>query len=105
MAELENRLRKLRDRKCEVDISNRNLEIIVDTESSLRQQKDNAEAEAVRAVNSDLKEHITRLETGLRVRGKNSDEPRRLTGDLTAKYQSASQKFKDYLFEAEESRD
>ena len=44
MAELENRLRKLRDRKCELEVSNRNLEIIVDTENQLRSQKDNAEA-------------------------------------------------------------
>lgn len=68
MAELENRLRKLRDRKCELDVSNRNLEIIVDTETQLRSQKDNAEAQAVRAVNSDLKEHISRLENALRIR-------------------------------------
>ncbi len=58
MANLEDQLRRLWDRKCELEIVNRNLEIIVDTEQSLRKTKDTAETQAVRAVNSDLKDHV-----------------------------------------------
>ena len=36
MADMEDKLRKLRDRKNELDIDNRNLEMIVNTESGLR---------------------------------------------------------------------
>ena len=59
----------------------------------MRSQKESAEAEAVRSVNSDLKEHINRLESSLRLGGKYSDEPRRLVGDLTAKFEKATEKF------------
>jgi hypothetical protein len=59
MANLEDQLRKLRDRKCELEILNRNLEMIVDTEASLRKAKETAESQAVRAVNTDLKDHIS----------------------------------------------
>ena len=58
----------------------------------------------MRAVNSDLKEHISRLENALRLKNHSSNEPRRLIGDLTAKYERATEKFKDYLAEAEESK-
>lgn len=43
MANLEDQLWWLRDRKCELEILNRNLEIIVDTEQSLWKAKDTAE--------------------------------------------------------------
>ena len=65
MANLEDDLRKLRDRKNELEITNRNLELLVDTEGALRRQKDTAEGQAVRAVNTDLKDHISRLEQSL----------------------------------------
>lgn len=61
MANLEDQLWKLRDRKCELEIKNWNLEMIVDTEASLRKAKETAESQAVRAVNTDLKDHINWL--------------------------------------------
>lgn len=44
MANLEDQLRKLRDWKCELEILNRNLEMIVDTEASLWKAKETAES-------------------------------------------------------------
>lgn len=62
MANLEDQLRRLWDWKCELEILNRNMEIIVDTEQSLWKAKDTAERQAVWAVNADLKDHINWLQ-------------------------------------------
>jgi hypothetical protein len=39
--------------------------MIVDTEASLRKAKETAESHAVKAVNTDLKDHINRLQQSL----------------------------------------
>ncbi len=59
----------------------------MDTESSLRRAKDNAEGQAARSVNQDLKDHVARLNQGLqRSTAPVNDESRRLMGDLVSKY-------------------
>lgn len=105
MADMEDKLRKLRDRKNELDIDNRNLEMIVNTESGLRQTKNTAEASAVRAVNDDLKDHIARLQQSMNLYIPQSEDSRRLQSALNNKYESASQKFEKYLRDSEAARD
>lgn len=51
MGDLEDKLRNLRDNLSEAQLENKNLQLIVDTESSLRDAKATAEITAVRAVN------------------------------------------------------
>lgn len=70
MATLEDKLRKLWDQKNEIDIQNRKLEminmhILGDSDSSMRRAKEQAETQAVRAVNADLKNHIAWLQSSM----------------------------------------
>jgi len=58
---LEDTLRKLKDQISEVEIENKNLQLIAETEQSIQDAKDRAEADAINAVNRDLKELVSRL--------------------------------------------
>ena len=59
--DLEDTLRKLKDQISEIEIENKNLQLIAETEQSIQDAKDRAEEDAVKAVNRDLKELVDRL--------------------------------------------
>lgn len=110
MATLEDKLWRLRDQKNEIDIQNRKLEminmhILGDSETSMRKAKEQAESQAVRAVNTDLKNHIARLQQSMPRSGAGSGEARGLMKQLNEKYEKATDRFGEYLSEAEQSRD
>lgn len=58
IADLEDSLRKLNDQLSNLVLDNKNLQLVVDTESSLRSAKANAEVISVTSVNKDLKTQV-----------------------------------------------
>lgn len=58
LADLEDSLRRLKDQLSNITLDNKNLQLVVDTESALRTAKANAEVQSVTSVNKDLKGQV-----------------------------------------------
>ena len=67
-----------------------NLHILGDSENSMRRAKEQAETQAVRAVNTDLKNHISRLQQSMPRGASGTGETRGLMKQLNEKYERAT---------------
>ena len=104
VADLEDTLRKLKDQLSEVQLDNKNLQLIVDTEGALREAKAQAETSAVKTVNQDLRAQIQRLETEMNEERSMKDSSKRVLDDLEKKFEKASKHFEALLKEAEDGK-
>jgi DNA repair exonuclease SbcCD ATPase subunit len=100
MADLEDALRKVRDQLAETELENQNLTTIVDAVKDIQSSQKNAEENAVRTVNLDLKDQVTKLEHELEFTGGPADTHNIKYG-LEEKYKSAKTDFGNFITEAE----
>lgn len=100
MADLEDGLRKIRDQLAETELENQNLQTIVDSFQDIQSDQKNAEMNAVRTVNLDLKDQIAKLEHELDFVGGATDTHNIKYG-LEEKFKSAKTDFSNFITEAE----
>ena len=100
MADLEDELRKVRDQLAETELENQNLQTIVDAVKDIQASQKDAEMNAVRTVNIDLKDQIQKLEHELEFTGGPSDTHNIKYG-LEEKYKVAKSDFNNFINEAE----
>ncbi|CAI2359474.1 unnamed protein product [Moneuplotes crassus] len=105
LANKEHPLRQLQDQIAVLGLDNKNLQLIIDTEAALREAKANAETNAVRFVNTDLKDQVQRIENDIVDEKNKKDEAKRIFDELQAKNKDAQKVFEDLLSEAEKKRD
>lgn len=103
MADLEDALRKVRDQLAETELENQNFQTIVDAFQDIQNDQRNAELNAVRTVNLDLKDQVSKLEHELDFAGGASDTHNIKYG-LEEKYKSAKSDFGNFISEAEEGK-
>lgn len=100
MADLEDALRKVRDELAETELQNQNLQTIVEAVKDIQNSQRNAEENAVRTINLDLKDQIAKLEHELEFQGGATDTHNIKYG-LEEKYKSAKTDFNNFISEAE----
>ena len=105
LANKEHPLRVLQDQLAVLGLENKNLQLVIDTETALREAKANAEVSALRTVNTDLKDQVSRVETDILDEKSKKTDAKRILDDLTAKHQEAEKAFKALLADAEKRRD
>ncbi|CAI2362759.1 unnamed protein product [Moneuplotes crassus] len=103
MADLEDALRKVRDQLAETELENQNFQTIIDAFEDIQNQQRSAEMNAVRTVNTDLKDQIAKLEHELNFAGGATDTLNMKFG-LEEKYSSAKGDFENFISEAEEGK-
>lgn len=103
MADLEDALRKVRDQLAETELENQNLQTIVDAVKDIQNSQKSAEENAVRTVNLDLKDQITKLEHELEFTGGPADTHNIKYG-LEEKFKSAKTDFNNFISEAEDGK-
>jgi chromosome segregation ATPase len=103
MADLEDALRKVRDQLAETELENQNFQTIVNAFEDIMSDQKNAEMNAVRTINMDLKDQITKLESELDFAGGVTDTHNIKFG-LEEKYKSAKSDFSNFINEAEEGK-
>ena len=101
ITDLEDTLRRLKDQLSNSNLENKNLQLVVDTESALRGAKATAEVTAVSTVNSDLKDQVDRIDLDIKEETEKKEEASRILQDLTTKHEDAKKSFEDLLKEAE----
>ena len=104
LGELEDTLRKLKDQISEIEIENKNLQLIAETEQSVQDAKNRAEADAVNAVNKDLKELVTRLSTDAEKDISFKEVSERIKKDVENNYKQSESDFNRFLKQAEMAR-
>ena len=103
MADLEDTLRKLRDQLAETELENQNFQTIIDSFQDIQNEQRNAEMNAVKTVNVDLKDQISKLEHELNfVTG--ASDTHNIKFGLEEKYKSAKGDFGNFISEAEEGK-
>jgi chromosome segregation ATPase len=105
LANKEHPLRVLHDQVAVLGLENKNLQLVIDTEAALREAKANAETNAVRTVNTDLKDQVNRIETDILDERTKKNDAKRILDDLTNKHSEAEKAFKQLLVDAEKRRD
>jgi len=103
MADLEDALRKVRDQLAETELENQNLQTIVDAVKDIQSNQRNAEENALRTINLDLKDQIAKLEHELEFTGGPADTQNIKYG-LEEKYKSAKTDFNNFINEAEDGK-
>ncbi|CAI2359822.1 unnamed protein product [Moneuplotes crassus] len=103
MADLEDALRKVRDELAETELENQNFQTIINAFEDIQGQQRDAEMNAVRTVNTDLKDQISKLEHELNFAGGATDTLNMKFG-LEEKYSSAKGDFENFISEAEEGK-
>ena len=104
LGDLEDTLWRLRDNFSNVTLENKNLQLVVDTESALKDAKATAETQAVTTVNRDLTEQSERLDRDITDETAKKGEAKRILDDLTAKHLAATQEFEKTLKDAEQEK-
>jgi len=104
LVDLEDTLRRLRDQFSNVTLENKNLQLVVDTESALKDAKATAETQAVTTVNRDLTEQSDRLDRTIEEENDKKGEAKRILDDLTAKHEAATKEFEKTIKEAEKEK-
>lgn len=100
IADYEDALRKARDQISETELENENFQSIVDAVKDIQLNQKNAEMNALRTINLDLKDQISRLEHELEfVNG--PAETHNIRYGLDEKYKRASTDFNNFVNEAE----
>lgn len=82
IADKENPLRHLENDVALLNLDNKNLQQVIDTEAALKDAKAQAEVVAVKAVNSDLKNQTGRLENDIHEEKAKKEEAYRILDDL-----------------------
>lgn len=104
LADLGDTLRKLRYQLSNVTLENKSLQLVVDTEASLRDAKAKSEITAVTTVNVDLKDQVNRVEKNLSEEGEKKGEANRVLKDLTSKHNNAKDNFDNLLNTSESEK-
>lgn len=99
--ELEDTLRKLKDQISEAMIENKNLELVIETENSIQDAKQRAEADAINAVNRDLKELVGRLAADAETDISYKDVAEKLKGEVEADLRKSKHDYDAYLNNAQ----
>jgi chromosome segregation ATPase len=102
--DLEDTLRKLKDQISEVEIENKNLQLIAETEQSIQDAKDRAEADAITAVNRDLKELVSRLSADSEADISYQEVSERIKADVERNYNQSQDDFNRFLQQSEAGR-
>lgn len=102
--DLEDTLRKLKDNISELEIENKNLQLIAETEQSIQDAKNRAEADAVNAVNKDLKELVGRLAADSEKDISFKEASERIKLDVMSNYRQSENDFNNFLKQAEIAR-
>ena len=105
LADKEHPLRVLQNQVAVLGLENKNLQLVIDTEAALREAKANAETNAVRTVNTDLKEQVNRIETDIIDERAKKGEAKRILDELTSQHQDAEKQLKQTLSDVEKRRD
>jgi len=105
LANKEHPLRELQNQVSVLGLENKNLQLVIDTEAALRDAKAHAETNAVRSVNTDLKDQVSRIETDISDERNKKEEAKRILEELTSKHKEAEETFKQLLTDAENRRD
>jgi chromosome segregation ATPase len=103
MADLEDGLRKVRDQLAETELENQNFQTIIGAFENIQSDQKNAEMNAVRTVNMDLKDQIGKLEQDIDFAGGASDTHNIKFG-LEERYKSAKGDFGNFITEAESGK-
>lgn len=104
LGQLEDTLRKLKDQISEIEIENKNLQLIAETEQSIQDAKNRAEADAVNAVNKDLKDLVARLSTDAEKDISFQEVSERIKKDVENNYKQSDSEFNRFLKQAEMAR-
>lgn len=91
-------------RMSEVEIENKNLQLIAETEQSIQDAKDRAEADAITAVNRDLKDLISRLIADSEADISYQEVSDRINEALKATYKQSQMDLDAFLKQAELAR-
>ena len=102
--DLEDTLRRLKDQINEVEIENKNLNLIAETEQSIQDAKNRAEADAVNAVNRDLKELVGGLAADAEKDISYADVAERIKIDVEQNYRQSEGDFNKFLKQADMAR-
>ena len=105
LANKEHPLRQLLDQVAVLGLDNKNLQLVIDTEAALRDAKAHAETNAVRSVNTDLKDQVNRIDTDILDEKTKKNEAKRILDELIAQHKEAQKFFEGLLKEAESGRD
>lgn len=100
IADIEDALRKARDQISETELENENFQSIVDAVKDIQLNQKNAEMNALRTINLDLKDQISRLEHELDF-ANGPAETHNIRYGLDEKFKSAKTDFNNYVNEAE----
>lgn len=101
IADLEAPLRQLQNEVTDLNLDNKNLQLVIDTEAALREAKAQAELSAVTITNVDLKNHSDRLKVDIEEETSKRNEAKRILDDLTQKHNAARVALQKLLSEAE----
>ena len=103
IADIEDALRKARDQISETELENENFQSIVDAVKDIQLNQKNAEMNALRTINLDLKDQISRLEHELDF-ANGPAETHNIRYGLDEKFKSAKTDFNNYVNEAESGK-
>jgi chromosome segregation ATPase len=81
----EHPLRVLQNEVQNLNLDNKNLQLVIDTEAALREAKAQAELNAVTTVNTDLKDQTQRLENDIKEEREKKGEAKKILDDLNGK--------------------
>jgi chromosome segregation ATPase len=105
LANKEHPLRQLQDQVAVLGLDNKNLQLVIDTEAALREAKAHSETNAVRSVNTDLKDQVNRIETDILDERNKKNEAKRILDELTLQHKKADKEFEDLIKEAKNRND
>lgn len=91
-------------RISEVEIENKNLQLIAETEQSIQDAKDRAEADAITAVNKDLKELVAKLAADSEADISYQQVSDRINDSLASTYNQSQKDLDAFLQQAERAR-
>ena len=86
IANKENPLRVLENEVKLLDLDNKNLQLVIDTENELRNAKAQAELSAVTTANTDLKDLTQRLESNIQEEGNKKGEAEKILKELQGNF-------------------
>jgi chromosome segregation ATPase len=102
--DLEDSLRKLKDQISEIEIENKNLQLIAETEQSIQDAKDRAEKDAIMAVNKDLKELVNRLAQDAEADISYQEVSERIKTDVGSNFTQSREDFERFLQQTDLAR-